>query len=66
MSSARPRVAYTRAPSGEVATVADAPLSAALPATALDHLTARSDKLREAYEDIIWALVNAKEFQFND
>ena len=35
-------------------------------ATALDHLTARPDKTREAYEDIIWALVNAKEFQFND
>jgi len=34
--------------------------------SALDHLTARSDKTREAYEDIIWALVNAKEFQFND
>jgi len=35
-------------------------------ASALDHLTARPDKTREAYEDIIWALVNAKEFQFND
>ncbi len=34
--------------------------------SALDHLIARSDKTREAYEDIIWALVNAKEFQFND
>lgn len=35
-------------------------------ASALDHLTARTDKTREAFEDIIWALVNAKEFQFND
>ena len=33
-SSARPRVAYTRAPSGEVATVAGAPRSVARPATA--------------------------------
>ena len=24
------------------------------------------DKTQEAYEDIIWALINAKEFQFND
>jgi len=35
-------------------------------ASALNHLAARADKKREAYEDIIWALVNAKEFQFND
>jgi hypothetical protein len=34
--------------------------------TALAHLDARKDKKKEAYEDILWALVNAKEFQFND
>ncbi|HEV3166324.1 MAG TPA: DUF1549 domain-containing protein [Isosphaeraceae bacterium] len=34
--------------------------------SALAHLAARPDKKREAYEDILWALVNAKEFQFND
>ena len=35
-------------------------------ASALAHMAARADKRREAYEDILWALVNAKEFQFND
>lgn len=35
-------------------------------ASALAHLAAHPDKRREAFEDIIWALVNAKEFQFND
>jgi hypothetical protein len=35
-------------------------------ASAITHLSRRADKKREAYEDIIWALVNAKEFQFND
>jgi hypothetical protein len=46
--------AFARAPSsGEVA-------------SALAHLEAHKDKKREAYEDIVWALVNAKEFQFND
>jgi hypothetical protein len=35
-------------------------------ASALAHIAARPDKKREAYEDIVWALVNAKEFQFND
>lgn len=34
--------------------------------TAIKHLEAHKDKKKEAYEDIIWALVNAKEFQFND
>ena len=29
-------------------------------------LSAHPDKKKEAYEDILWALVNAKEFQFND
>jgi hypothetical protein len=32
---------------------------------ALDHLKASKDNLRRAYEDILWALVNTKEFQFN-
>jgi hypothetical protein len=35
-------------------------------AAALDHLKRKADKRKEAYEDILWALVNAKEFQFND
>jgi hypothetical protein len=34
--------------------------------TALAHLSANADKKRLAYEDILWALLNAKEFQFND
>jgi hypothetical protein len=34
--------------------------------TALGHLQSHKEKRKEAYEDIIWALVNAKEFQFND
>jgi hypothetical protein len=34
--------------------------------TATKHIEAHKDKKKEAYEDIIWALVNAKEFQFND
>ena len=35
---------------------------------ALDHLEAGHDPAakRLAYEDILWALLNAKEFQFND
>ncbi len=35
-------------------------------ATALAHLASHPDQKRQAYEDLIWALVNAKEFQFND
>ena len=35
-------------------------------ANALAHLNAHPDKKREAYEDLLWALINAKEFQFND
>ncbi len=34
--------------------------------TAMAHLAAHADKKRLAYEDILWALLNAKEFQFND
>jgi Protein of unknown function (DUF1553)/Protein of unknown function (DUF1549) len=34
-------------------------------AAALSHLEKNKDKKR-AFEDILWALVNAKEFQFND
>jgi Protein of unknown function (DUF1549)/Protein of unknown function (DUF1553)/Bacterial Ig-like domain (group 2) len=46
--------AFGRAPSGDEQ------------ASALAHLAAHANKKKEAYEDIIWALVNAKEFQFND
>ena len=35
-------------------------------ARALAHLQARKDRKQQAYEDILWALINAKEFQFND
>jgi hypothetical protein len=35
-------------------------------ATALEHLAKHAGNKRVAYEDIIWALVNAKEFQFID
>ncbi|GAC1475944.1 MAG: DUF1549 domain-containing protein [Isosphaeraceae bacterium] len=46
--------AFGRAPSsGEIA-------------SALSHLARNAQKRREAYEDIVWALINAKEFQFND
>jgi hypothetical protein len=34
--------------------------------TATEHILSHKDKKKEAYEDIVWALVNAKEFQFND
>lgn len=33
---------------------------------ALAHLDAHKDKRQQAFEDILWALINAKEFQFND
>jgi hypothetical protein len=36
-------------------------------AAALDHLSRHdSGRRREAFEDLLWALVNAKEFQFSD
>ncbi|QDV33979.1 DUF1549 and DUF1553 domain-containing protein [Tautonia plasticadhaerens] len=35
-------------------------------ATAAFHVESRPDAAREAFEDILWALVNAKEFQFID
>jgi hypothetical protein len=34
--------------------------------SAQNHLAKNPEKRREAYEDILWALINAKEFQFND
>ncbi len=34
--------------------------------TALEHLAKNPQKRKEAFEDILWALINAKEFQFND
>lgn len=42
-----------------------APSSSEL-ATALGHLEANAEDRQRAYEDILWALVNAKEFQFID
>lgn len=35
-------------------------------ATAAFHVESRPDRAREAFEDLLWALVNAKEFQFID
>ncbi len=35
-------------------------------ATAVQHLESNQDDRKSAFEDIIWALVNAKEFQFID
>jgi hypothetical protein len=32
---------------------------------ALEYLMQRSDKLREAYEDLLWSVINSKEFLFN-
>ncbi len=33
---------------------------------AIKHIEAKKDKKKEAYEDIMWALINTKEFLFND
>jgi hypothetical protein len=33
---------------------------------ALNHIDAKKDKKKEAYEDLMWALINTKEFLFND
>ncbi len=35
-------------------------------AAATGHIANRGDQKKSAYEDILWALLNAKEFQFND
>jgi hypothetical protein len=32
---------------------------------ALEYLMQRADRLREAYEDLVWGVVNSKEFLFN-
>ena len=33
---------------------------------ALKHIEAKKDKKKEAYEDLMWVLINTKEFLFND
>ncbi len=35
-------------------------------ATALGHIEFAGDEVKRAYEDLVWALMNAKEFQFID
>jgi hypothetical protein len=45
-------LAFSRPPAAEEAQIA------------VDHIT-KSDKTKEAYEDIVWALINTKEFLFN-
>jgi hypothetical protein len=32
---------------------------------ALEHLRKNEKNKKAAYEDLLWALINAKEFQFN-
>jgi hypothetical protein len=32
---------------------------------ALEYLLGRQDRLREAYEDLTWSVLNSKEFLFN-
>jgi hypothetical protein len=34
-------------------------------AIALEYLMQRADRLKEAYEDLVWGIVNSKEFLFN-
>ena len=33
--------------------------------TAVQYLENKSDQLRQAYEDLVWAVLNSKEFVFN-
>src|SRR5690606_12535718 len=33
--------------------------------TAIKYVEARADRPREAYEDLVWAIINSKEFLFN-
>jgi len=42
------------------------PPSSSETAAAVNHVTANAANKRRAYEDIVWALINTKEFQFND
>jgi hypothetical protein len=32
---------------------------------AVEYLMQRADRLKEAYEDLVWGVVNSKEFLFN-
>jgi hypothetical protein len=32
---------------------------------AMEYLMQRADRLKEAYEDLVWGIVNSKEFLFN-
>ena len=61
----------TRGPTPRRSTSSSGPPSAAAAsstetATALEHLAKHAPARKAAYEDIIWALINAKEFQFID
>jgi hypothetical protein len=42
------------------------PPSSTEKSAALNHIVARPNDKKGAFEDVLWALINAKEFQFND
>ena len=44
----------------------EASLPDVLQLLAMKHIESKKDKKKEAYEDIVWALLNTKEFLFSD
>jgi hypothetical protein len=41
------------------------PATTAEQKTVADYLAARENSRRQAFEDVIWAVINSKEFLFN-